>query len=236
MSEKKPAINYTSRNFATIKTDLVNYAKRYYPNQFRDFSANSFGSLMLDTVAYVGDILSFYLDYQVNESFLSTAIDYDNVLKLSKQMGYNPDLSPASYGILTFFILIPASNGAPDFSYAPVLKRGSKFSTSNGNIFTLVEDINFADDAKNEVVVGNVDSETGTPTNYAVRARGQAVSGELAIQQTTVGGYEKFRKVNVNGDNITEIVSVTDSQGNPYYEVDYLTQNTIYIPLIKLCR
>ena len=233
MSEKKPAINYTSRNFATIKTDLVNYAKRYYPNQFRDFSANSFGSLMLDTVAYVGDILSFYLDYQVNESFLSTAIDYDNVLKLSKQMGYNPDLSPASYGILTFFILIPASNGAPDFSYAPVLKRGSKFSTSNGNIFTLVEDVNFADDAKNEVVVGNVDSETGTPTNYAVRARGQAVSGELAIQQTTVGGYEKFRKVNVNGDNITEIVSVTDSQGNPYYEVDYLTQNTIYIPLIN---
>lgn len=233
MSEKKPAINYTSRNFETIKNDLVNYAKRYYPNQFKDFSANSFGSLMLDSVAYVGDILSFYLDYQVNESFLSTAIDYENVIKLSKQMGYNPDLSPASYGILTFFILIPASDGAPDFSYSPVLRRGSKFSTTNGNLFTLVEDVNFRDDTKVETVVGNVDSETGTPTNYAIRARGQAVSGELAIQQVEIGGYEKFRKINVNGENITEIVSVTDSQGNFYYEVDYLTQNTIYIPLIN---
>ena len=73
-SSDKPAISYTSREFATIKSDLVNYARRYYPNIYRDFSANSFGSLMLDTVAYVGDILSFYLDYQTNESFLATAI------------------------------------------------------------------------------------------------------------------------------------------------------------------
>ena len=59
MAEKKPSIKYTSRDFTTIKNDLLDYAKRYYPNQFRDFSANSFGSLMLDTVSYVGDILSF---------------------------------------------------------------------------------------------------------------------------------------------------------------------------------
>ena len=74
MSDKKVAIDYTSRDFNSIKTDLVNYAKRYYPNSFKDFNQASFGALMLDSVAYVGDILSFYLDYQANESFLSTAL------------------------------------------------------------------------------------------------------------------------------------------------------------------
>ena len=227
----KPAINYTSREFATIKGDLVNYARRYYPNVYKDFTANSFGSLMLDTVAYVGDILSFYLDYQANESFLSTAIEYNNVLKLARQFGYKADLAPSSYGILTFFILIPSTNGAPDFDYAPILKRGSKFSTGAGRTFTLVEDVNFKDQDQNEIVVGQVNNTTGAPSTYAVRARGQAVSGELAIQRVSVGDYIRFRQIEVPGNNITEIVSVTDSEGNAYYEVDYLTQNTIYVPL-----
>mgnify|MGYP005812282021 CR=1 FL=1 len=233
MAEKKPAINYTSREFATIKNDLVNYAKRYYPEKFRDFSANSFGSLMLDTVSYVGDILSFYLDYQVNESFLSTAIEYNNVLKLARQFGYQAALSPSSYGILTCFVLIPSTNGTPNFDYAPFLKRGSKFKTAGGNIFTLVEDINFKDEDKNEIVVGDVDSTTGAPLTYAVRARGQAVSGELAVLNVSLGNYTRFRQVEIPGKHITEVVSVIDSEGNNFYEVDYLTQNTVYVPLVN---
>ena len=74
-------INYLSRDFTAIKSDLIEYAKRYYPDTYRDFSDAGFGSLMVDAVSYIGDILSFYLDYQANESFLSTAIEYDNVLK-----------------------------------------------------------------------------------------------------------------------------------------------------------
>jgi len=233
MAEKKPAIDYTSRDFTTIKTDLVNYARRYYPNEFRDFSANSFGSLMLDAVSYVGDILSFYLDYQTNESFLSTALEYDNVLKLARQFGYKANLSPSSYGVLTFFILIPSSNGAPNYDYAPVLKKGSKFKSNIGKMFTLLEDINFANQNQTETVVGDVDTETGVPLTFAVRARGQAVSGELAVTNVLVGEYLKFRKIEILDNNITEIVSVTDSEGNAYYEVDYLTQNTIFVPLIN---
>ena len=74
MSKKdKKLIKYTDREFNSIKEGLVNYAKRYYPEIYKDFSEASFGSMMLDTVAYIGDILSFYLDYQANESFLDTA-------------------------------------------------------------------------------------------------------------------------------------------------------------------
>ena len=89
MSKKdKKIIRYTNREFNSIKQGLVDYAKRYYPDIYKDFSEASFGSLMMDTVAYAGDILSFYLDYQANESFLDTSVEYDNVARLARQMGY----------------------------------------------------------------------------------------------------------------------------------------------------
>jgi len=108
---KRPPIKYTNREFDSIKEDLIEYAKRYYPNSFQDFNQGSFGALMLDTVAYVGDVLSFYLDYQANEQFLSTAVEYDNVVKLAKQHGYRWSKTPTSTGFCTFFCLIPVANG-----------------------------------------------------------------------------------------------------------------------------
>ena len=88
MATFKTPIKYTNREFDSIKSDLVQYAKRYYPEIYRDFNQASFGSLMLDTVAYIGDVLSFYLDYQVNESFLDSAAEFSNVVRLSKQLRY----------------------------------------------------------------------------------------------------------------------------------------------------
>ena len=86
-SKKKiKLINYTSRDYNSIKDDLVGYAKRYYSESFKDFNEASFGALVLDSVSYVGDVLSFYLDYQANESFLDTAIEYDNVIRLARQL------------------------------------------------------------------------------------------------------------------------------------------------------
>ena len=102
MPKKLQPINYTSRDFDSIRKDLEDYAKRYYPNTFKDFNEASFGSLMLDTVSYVGDILSFYLDYQTNESFLETAVEYENVVRLARQMGFRLNTNPSSYGVLTF--------------------------------------------------------------------------------------------------------------------------------------
>ena len=100
MSKKqKKLIRYTDRDFNNIKESLVNYSKRYYPTIFQDFSEASFGSLMLDTVSYVGDVLSFYLDYQVNESFLDTSIEYNNVLRQGEQVGYKEPLKSNSFGV-----------------------------------------------------------------------------------------------------------------------------------------
>ncbi len=225
-------INYTSRDFATIKRDLVTYAKRYYPDNFQDFSEASFGSLMLDTVAYVGDILSFYVDYSVNESFLDSAIEYNNVTRLAKQLGYKYTGIPASSGEVTLYIVVPAvSTGTgPDLNYAPILKRGAKFQSQGGTTFTLNENVDFSDQ-NNEAVVAQVNSTTGVPQKYAIKTYGQIISGDLAVEFIDVGDYERFPKFALSANNVSEVVSVTDTEGNEYFEVDYLSQDVIYRPI-----
>ena len=98
----KKLIRYTDRDFNSIKEGVVRYVKRYYPDKFRDFSDASFGSLMLDTVSYVGDVLSFYLDYQANESFLDTAVEYDNIIRHGEQVGYKQPLKANSFELRIF--------------------------------------------------------------------------------------------------------------------------------------
>jgi len=232
--EKKPAINYTSRDFNAIREDLISYAKRYYPDYVKDFSQPSFGALLIDTVAYVGDILSFYLDYQANESFLTTAIEYDNVIKLSRAMGYKLQTNPSSFGTITAYIMVPTENNtvAPDEAYMPVLKRGTTFSSTNGTTFTLIEDIDFAN-TDLERVIAQVNETTGAPTKYAIKAVGQIVSGEIGVEAIDVGAYSKYPKFRLETKNVAEILSIEDGSSNRYYEVEHLSQNVIFIPVIN---
>ena len=229
MSKKKRPIKYTSRDFDSIKQDLVAYSKRYYPDTFRDFNEASFGSLMLDTVAYVGDILSFYLDYNINETFLDSATEYDNVIRLSRQMGYKFKSSPSSFGLATFYVIVPANSTGlgPDVNYLPVLLKGTKLTSISGNGFMLEEDVHF-EDPSNEVVIARVDDTTGVPTSYAVRGYGKIASGRMRVKEVSVGSFKKFRRISLDDPNISNIISVIDSDGNEYYEVDYLSQNVIY--------
>jgi len=234
MPKIKPSINYTSRDFNSIRSDLESYVKRYYPDNYKDFTEASFGSLMLDTVSYVGDILSFYVDYQANESFLTTSMEFHNILKLSKELGYKYKPYPSSFGICNFFITIPAETNfpGPDDSYRPVLKKGSTFYSTGNVIFTLLESVDFSK-STNPVVLAEQNPDTGAPLSYAIRASGQIVSGELAVQEVSVNEFQKFLRIGIDGKNVSEILSVTDANGNQYFEVDYLTQNIIYVPVLN---
>ena len=232
--EKKIPINYTSRDFETIRESLVQHAKRYYPNTYKDFNEASFGSLMIDTVSYVGDVLSFYLDYQANESFLNTASEYKNVLSLMNSMGYKFNKAPSSHGICQFFVLVPAKalDGGPDMNYAPVLRTGTKVATRGGIQFTLNEDVDFSN-ANNDVIVARINEDNGNPTYYAVKAEGQVISGENLNHIENITEFEKFKKITLPGENISEVISVVDSSGNTYYEVENLSQNIVFKKLIN---
>jgi len=229
MPKKIVPIKYTSRDFESIKSDLVEHAKRYYPNTYRDFTEASFGALMLDTVSYIGDVLSFYLDYQTNESFLDTAAEFDNVIKIGRQFGYKHNNTNSSTGVASFYISVPANvtSLGPSLDYLPILKKGSVISTRDGIRFILNEDIRF-DNPNNLIKVLRTDPTTGRPLYYAVKAIGQVISGVITSERITVGAYERFRKISLSQLDIVEIISVKDSEGNEYYETDYLSQNVIY--------
>lgn len=229
MAKRKTPIDYTSRDFDSIKESLVDYAKRYYPEVYQDFNEASFGSLMLDMVSYVGDVMSFYVDYQANESFLSTAIEKKNVISLSRQMGYKYQQVATASGEITLYVLVPAGDWGlgPDMAYAPIIRQGSVFSTQNGNNFILTEDMNF-NNPSNEVVAGRINETTGVPTFYAIRARGKIISGNIEETRETIGEYQRFRKVIVPDNNVVEILSVEDSDGNEYFQVENLAQNVVY--------
>ena len=226
---KKVPIKYTSRDFSSIRNDLIDYAKRYYPDTYKDFSQASFGSLMIDTVSYVGDMLSFYLDYQVNETFLDSSVEFDNILRIAKQHGYKYQGSASTTGKVTFYALIPANSTGlgPDTRYFPILKKNSLVGSSAGSSFILLEDVRF-DDPRNYIVAARVDESTGLPTHYAVKAYGDVISGKFDVQTVKIGAFEKFRKVVLGGNDIVEIISVFDSDGHEYFEVDYLSHDVIY--------
>ena len=228
-NKNKVAINYTNRDYESIREDLTEIAERFYPDTFQDFSEGSFGAMMMDAVAYVGDQLSFYLDYNINETFLDTAYQFGNVVRQGRILGYKNTGRPSTYGKVAIYVLVPASPtglGA-DTRYIPTLKRGTRFTSQNGLNFVLTENIDFAD-PKNPVVVARTNTTTGAPTYYAIKSYGDVVSGFFGTEQYTCGAFERFKRIKLTNPNISEIISVTDSDGNEYFEVDYLAQDIVY--------
>ena len=220
-------IDYLNRDFESIKSGLVDYAKRYFPDTFQDFNEASFGALMLDAVSYIGDILSFYMDYQVNESFIDSAIEYSNVSRIARQMGFRQKGNPVSSGPAAFFVKVPKASTAdgPNNKLIPVLKAGSTFGTDAGRNFTLTQDVDFSD-PNNEIVVATVSDNV--VQSFAIKAYGTVVSGELNTETFIIGEYKPNLLLALADTDISEIVSIEDDQGHIYYEVENLSQDSIF--------
>ena len=227
--KKNLPINYTNKEFSSIRDDLIELAERFYPDTFRDFSEASFGAMMIDAVAYVADQMALQIDFNVNESFLDTAFQTTNILRHGRILGYKSTGRPSTYGTVALYILVPASSTGfgPDLRYMPVLSRGSTFTTDGGANFVLTDNVNF-NDSINQVVVARVNNTTGAPTHYAVKAYGNVVSGQFGQKVISSGPFERFKRLSLNVSNLSEIISVFDADGNEYFEVDYLSQDMVF--------
>ena len=227
--KKNLPINYTNKEFSSIRDDLLELAERFYPDTFRDFSEASFGAMMIDAVAYVADQMALQIDFNVNESFLDTAFQTTNILRHGRILGYKSTGRPSTYGTVALYILVPASSTGfgPDLRYMPVLSRGSTFTTEGGANFVLTDNVNF-NDSINQVVVARVNNTTGAPTHYAVKAYGNVVSGQFGQKVISSGPFERFKRLSLNVSNLSEIISVFDADGNEYFEVDYLSQDMVF--------
>ena len=144
-------IKYLNKDFASLKADLIEYARAYYPTAYNDFTQASPGSMFIDMASYVGDVLSFYLDNQLQETFLQYAKQKGNLFTLAYMLGYRPKITSAAIVNLDVYQQLPAvslggSNVAPDFTYAMTIEQGMqvKSNVNSSVIFYTPQKVNFA--------------------------------------------------------------------------------------------
>jgi hypothetical protein len=225
---------YLNKDFDSLRNDLLQYARTYFPNNIQDFSEASLGGLLLDLAAYVGDVQSFYLDHQFFESFPETSSENNNIERHLRKAGVPIVGAAPAVCTVTFFIKVPAtSDGLGPLPEAlPIIKQNTIVRAGNGIEFTLTENLDFSkknDDGSYiaDVKIGSK-NQNNVPQNYVMSLDGVCISGKRTAESFNLGTFVPFRKINLGNSSVTDIISVTDSDGNVYYEVDYLTQDTVY--------
>ena len=214
-------VNYLSKDFNSIKGDLIDYLKRYYPNEYQDFNEASGGMAIIELLAYIGDSMSFYIDRQVNEGFINRAIEEKNIFSLAQNMGYKPKFArPAVVNVSISAVFNDASSADSTF----ILRKGSKVVTNFEPAiqFETLADADFSS-AKDRVTTKLTDSTT----QYSITSI-SAIAGSTKTFSYTVGSPTPFLKLTLPDSNVTEIMSVTSSDSKEYFEVDNLAQGSIF--------
>ena len=231
-------IQYLNKDFNQLKSALVDYIKNNYQN-YSDFGPSSPGNMFIDLAAYVGDVLSFYTDTQVQETLLLEAKERKNILPIAYSLGYSPKITKPSTVTLDVFQLIPsdvANSYAPDYRYTLKIPQNSTInSTSQPNITFITEDlVDFSYSSSfdpTDVNVYSYYSGTTNPLFYVLKKQVRAYSGQIKTQNFTFGAVEQFPKIELSDSNIIQIINATDADGNVWYQVPYLAQDTIEDPI-----
>ena len=225
-------INYLNKDFSDFKGALINLAEIYYPDTVNDFSEGSPGTMFIEMASYIGDVLSFYTDAQIQETFLQYAQERENLYALAYTLGYVPTISNPASVELEIFQQIPAdSSGDPDYDYALRVLKDSSFKPNNnsGVSYLIQNDVNFAFSSSFDTTEQTVYSVSGTqPDYFLLKKKVKALSAEVKTATFAIGAAERFKTLSLDDSKIIGIQSITDSDGNEYTEVPYLAQETIF--------
>jgi hypothetical protein len=229
-------INYVGKDFATLKENLIEYTKTYFPNTYSDFNEASPGMVFIEQAAAIGDVLAFYQDTQLKESMLAHASERKNVVALAQTMGYKPKISTPAVTTLTVYQQVPSvgsgSANVPDESYCLRIKEGMEISanTDSNIIFRTTDVVDFSLKTDREVDVQERNQITGEPTFYLLTKKVKAISATEKEQSFAFTTYQEYPKVTITDDNIIAISSVTSDGGaTKWYEVPYLAQESVFI-------
>src|SRR6056300_112117 len=233
--KKNKEVRYLNKDFSQFRNNLIEFSKQYFPNTYQDFNESSPGMMFIEMASYVGDVMSYYVDSQFKESLLGYSEELRTLYAMAQSFGYKPRLSAPSSTKLEFFQLVPATgtgnNIAPEYDYALNIKAGTRVETSDGVVFRTIEDCDMRYESSRsprEVEIFERDSASDTPTYYYIRKEVRAQSGNITNEDFTFGGAKKYDKVLLSNSNVIDIISCTDSDGNTWYEVDSLAQDTVF--------
>jgi hypothetical protein len=234
MAQRKN-IQYINRDFGEFRASLIDYAKTYFPTTYNDFTPASPGMMFMEMAAYVGDVLSFYLDNQIQETFLQFARQPNNLYELAYMFGYKPNVTQVATTNIDFYQQVPAilssSTYIPDFSYALSIADNAVLSSPvSPNIPFITEDpVDFSVSSSGDPTEVTIYSLSGNnPEFFLLKKSRRAISATINTTQFTFGAPQQFSTVDINADRIIGILDVFDTDSNEWYEVDYLAQETIF--------
>ena len=228
-------IKYLNRDFSSFKTSLIEYSKTYFPRTYKDFSDASPGMMFIEMASYIGDVLSYYTDYQFKESLMPYAEERKNVLALANYLGYKTKPTKSSTTNIDLYQLIPSikdsnNNYIPDNNYALKIREYMEVSNESGVSFITTDPVDFSLDSKfspREVTVYSRDNY-GIPQFFLLKKSTKVIAGKITTSSFTVGASVPFYKISLSENNVIDIIDVKDSDNNKWYEVDYLAQDLIF--------
>ena len=233
----KREVKYINKDFGEYRKALINYAKNYFPNTYQDFNESSPGMMFIEMASYVGDVLSFYGDVQLQESFLYTVDERINLYNLAQGHGYKAKtVVPASVE-LEIFQLVPSvgegNDTRPDYRYALIVEPNMVAKTEDDVRFRTIDAVDFRFSSSYDPTETSVYSVAadGAIEYYLLKKKVKAVSGEILTATYTFGDPKKYDKITLPETNVTEIIDIVDSDGNNWYEVQFMAQDLVPISI-----
>ena len=229
-------VSYLGKDFGQFRKNLIDFTKQYFPNDYTDFNESSPGMLFMEMSAYVGDVLSYYADNNLKESLLEQASERKNIYDLARSLGYKSKNAIPAYTDLNVFQLVPSTgsgvNNSPDFSYALSIKPGMQVKEDGGAAeFRTLDSIDFTFSSSfntTEVTVYESDEVTNQPTYYLLKKKAKVVSGDVKTATFTFTSPKQYDKIVLDETNVIDIISCQESDGDNWYHVEYLAQDTIF--------
>ena len=235
MTQVSRDIKYLNKNFSDIREKLVEFSKTYYPNTYNDFSPTSPGMMFMEMSAYVGDVLSFYLDNNIQETFTTLARQSNNLYELAYMFGYKPKATGVAQVTIDLFQQVPSKlvsgQYVPDMDYALIVEENSTVTSAlNSNLSFLIEDkCDFSFSSSLDPTEVSIYQIAGTdPQYFLLKKSRKATSSNINSLDFTFGEHTQFPTINITADNIIGILDIFDSDGNQYFEVDYLGQEMVF--------
>ena len=235
MADLKRDIRYTDRDFNTIRNQLIQYSKTYFPDTYNDFTETSTGMLFIEMASYVGDVLSFYLDNQIQETFIQKARQNQNLYALAYSLGYVPKVTTVASCPIDFYQQVPAILSAsvyiPDYNYALLVPENTQITSVNDNTikFLTKDAVDFsASSSLDPTTVSVYQIVNNNPTYYLLKKTRKGTSSKISTKSFTFTNAIKFDSVNINAPNIVGILDAFDSNGNQWYEVPNLAQENVF--------
>jgi hypothetical protein len=232
MANTNRDIKYINRDFSDFRQRLIEFSKSYFPNTYNDFSATSPGMMFMEQSAYVGDVLSFYLDNQLQENFIQYAQQTNNVYELAYMFGYKPKISTAAQVTIDFYQQVPSklssSQWIPDYDYALVVNDDTTVSSTEGSSFIIQDKIDFSVTSSQDPTEISVYQVAGNiPQYFLLKKSRNAISATIESQTFTFGDPIQFTTIDLEANNFIKILDIVDSDGHTWYEVDHLGQEMV---------